>query len=119
MNYKQKTSVCNTTPPRAVIFLGPIFAIAFRVSATKLSGPLLATASPSVPACSPSIKGTSRSCIEGLTIVTSLLGIAGVASGSQKQVTKNLRCRESDGSLSAAVAISASWGANQSMQPTF
>ena len=117
MNYKQKASVCNATPPRAAIFLGPIFAIAFRVSSTKLSGPLLATANPSVLACSPSMKGTSRACMEGLTIVTSLFGITGAASGSQKQVTKNLMCRESDGSSSAAVAISASWAENQSIQP--
>lgn len=53
----------------------------------------------------------------GLKIVTSELGMSGMASGLQMQVTKMEMWRSSVDEVAAVLEIASSWGANHSMQP--
>ena len=63
-------------------------------------------------------RSSSKSWTDGLTIVMSELGMSGIASGSQIQVTKTEMWRSSD-VPSAMFAISMSIGANHCMDPAY
>lgn len=145
INHNENTSVCSATPPSSTPRVNPIRATALCASRIKDSGPLAQTATPPPNPTQPSFephddfagvssisgvlgsgdsdlgsakRSSSKSWIDGLTIVMSELGMWGIASGSQIHVTKTEMWRSND-VPNAVFAISISIGMNHSMEPAY
>ena len=106
----ENNSVCSPTPPNSLLLVIPSLATVLDASLTRLSGPHTHTPTP------PFVPKFPNTFLKlGRSKITSELGIGGTASGLHRHVTYIETCTSSVGA--AALRISISIGANQSIEP--